>query len=324
MQAFEDLYNSTIKLVKGGSTNVDPTVKRSTELNHACKAGSTELNRTCKAGAIDLTTRKATPVEKHEIDYSKIDPVNIYRNKVSLKKEPYDVNKVKYLYNKTTPSSESFTSFIKKAETKANVESRYYKNFVRWMDSSLRKILWDSKCATGMCRIPLENIGGIGIQNVYQLIDFDYNIVWEYAIYENGKYVIVGQAARTKGDEIAVKYTNQIAAYKKARKISGQKHYKKYTEGEFYGNAQFEKFYTTPNVYEIVDRDSVEYSNISPTVLKQLFEDLDPILPKLRSGSLKAYNDYVAKQTAAQPALPEEEKKIETATTTTEETPEKQ
>jgi len=285
-------------------------------------AGITSLNSSVKGGFIDMNVSHNKPSKITETDYSKIDPVSVYRNKVSLKKEPYDVNKVKYLFNKTAPSSESFTSFIRKAETNANVESRYYKNFVRWMDSNMRRVLWNNKCATGMCRIPIETVNGVKMNNIFQIVDFDYMIVWEFAVYDKGKYTILGASTNVKGDEVSKEALKQIGEYKKARKLAAMKYYRKYLENEFFTNPLFEKYFINPNVYEIVDRESVDYANFNKRTIEELFHGMDPMKPHLRQGSLQAYNDYVSKMTTNNPVI-EEEKKIESPEIPEKTTPEK-
>ena len=282
MNSFEELYNSTLKICpikEGDSWNESSTVGRNEE-----KQG----------GFIDLNIPVSAQPKQNYTDYNKIDPVAIYRNKMSLKNVPYDIDKVKILYNRETPGSQTFSSWINNANKKASIDGKYYKNFVRWMDSTLRRSLWSEKSCTGIQRVSLPELNGIHLKNVYKLIDFDYKIVWEYCVYENDKYNVIVNARRTAGDDIKTNVTNQIKLYHNKR--VNQPYYYQYTDAEFYNNKYFEDIFLHPEQYEIVDRESVSYANCQPITISRLFQENDPRLPQLKDGSKRAYETYIQQQ----------------------------
>lgn len=247
------------------------------------------------AGFININRPFSNQVKQSQnVDYNKIDPVSIYRNKVSLKNVPYDMNKVLLLYNRTSPKHQTFSSWITNTNKKASIEGKMYKNFVRWMDTSLRQSLWNEKCCTGIQRIPLPEINGISLKNVYELVDFDYHIVWRYAVYENGKFTVLVNARRTTGDNVRVEITDRIKKYHDKR--VNQPYFYQYTEGEFYNNKYFEEIFLHPEQYDIVDRDLINYANCQPITISKLFQENDPRLPQLKEGSRRAYEMYVEQQ----------------------------
>ena len=285
MNSFEELYNSTLKIcpIKEGDSafySESSTVGRNEE-----KQG----------GFIDLNIPVSAQPKQNYTDYNKIDPVAIYRNKMSLKNVPYDIDKVKILYNRETPGSQTFSSWINNANKKASIDGKYYKNFVRWMDSTLRRSLWNEKSCTGIQRVSLPELNGIHLKNVYKLIDFDYKIVWEYCVLdEESKYNVIVNARRTAGDNIKTSITEGIKKYHNKR--VNQPYYYQYTDAEFYNNKYFEDIFLHPEQYEIVDRESVSYANCQPITISRLFQENDPRLPQLKEGSKRAYETYIQQQ----------------------------
>ena len=283
MNSFEELYNSTLKICpikEGDSWNESSTVGRNEE-----KQG----------GFIDLNIPVSAQPKQNYTDYNKIDPVAIYRNKMSLKNVPYDIDKVKILYNRETPGSQTFSSWINNANKKASIDGKYYKNFVRWMDSTLRRSLWNEKSCTGIQRVSLPELNGIHLKNVYKLIDFDYKIVWEYCVLdEESKYNVIVNARRTAGDNIKTSITEEIKKYHNKR--VNQPYYYQYTDAEFYNNKYFEDIFLHPEQYEIVDRESISYANCQPNTISRLFQENDPRLPQLKEGSKRAYEAYIQQQ----------------------------
>ena len=282
MNSFEELYNSTLKIC--------PIKEGEYFLHNNTSENSNEQG----GGFIDLNSAQASQPKQNYTDYNKIDPVAIYRNKMSLKNIPYDVDKVKILYNRETPGSQTFSSWINNANKKASIDGKYYKNFVRWMDSTLRRSLWSEKSCTGIQRVSLHELNGINLKNVYKLIDFDYKIVWEYCVYENDKYNVIVNARRTAGDNIKTSITDDIKKYHNKR--VNQPYYYQYTDAEFYNNKYFEDIFLHPEQYEIVDRESVSYANCQPITISRLFQENDPRLPQLKDGSKRAYETYIQQQ----------------------------
>lgn len=305
MSAFEKLYNSTLKICpyKPKELLIDEEAEIIDE-----ERIENGIDTVKEGGFIDLNIPvSANPKESYK-EYEKMDPVAIYRNKMSLKNVPYDVDKVNVLYNRTHPGSQSFTSWINNAEKKSAIEGKYYRNFVRWMDSNLRRSLWKEKCATGIQRVKHEELNGVYLKNIYKLIDFDYHVIWEYAYEKDGKYNILVNARRTSEDNIPTNITTQISKYHKLR--VSQPYFRQCTEAEFYGSADLENYFLHPEQYEVVDRENVSYANCQPATIKKLFQKNDPRLPQLREGSRAAYEEYVNSHQGQQD-IPEEKKNLD-------------
>ena len=283
MNSFEELYNSTLKIcpIKEGEYFLHKGLNEQEEEKQG-------------GGFIDLNIPVSAQPKQNYTDYNKIDPVAIYRNKMSLKNVPYDIDKVNILYNRSSPRQQTFSSWINNSNKKASIDGKYYKNFVRWMDTTLRRSLWNEKCCTGIQRLTLPELNGVNLKNVYKLIDFDYKIVWEYCVYENDKYNVIVNARRTAGDDIKTNITTQIKLYHNKR--VNQPYYYQYTDAEFYNNKYFEDIFLHPEQYEIVDRESVSYANCQPITISRLFQENDPRLPQLKEGSKRAYEAYIQQQ----------------------------
>lgn len=313
MNAFEELYNSTIKMVP-----YKPKEYSEEELINEERIENGMQNEEVTGGFIDMNIPVPNDVKRADTDYNKIDPVAIYRNKVSLKNVPYDIDKVNVLYNRKQPGSQTFTSWINNSQKKASIESRFYRNFLSWLDSNARRSLWSQKSATGIQRRKLDPLRGIDLQNVYELIDFDYKIVWRYAVYEDNEYKVVINARNVTGDNsIATKKKTQISEYNrnKADKI----YYKQYTDEDFYLDKNIEEIFLHPEKYEIVDRESIIYTNAQSATLEKIFKGDDPRLPKLTPACKAMFDKFVESQQVNTDANQPEEKKIEEKKEETEE-----
>ena len=311
MSAFEKLYNSTIKVVpyKPKEYSEEELINEERIENGTVKSG----------GFIDLNIPVNTNPKESYKEYEKIDPVAIYRNKMSLKNVPYDIDKVNILYNRTHPGSQSFTSWMANAEKKSTIESKFYRNFVRWLDNNARRSLWKEKSATGIQRRKYNKLKGIELNNVYQLIDFDYKIVWEYAVFEDGIYKVVINARNLTGDNsVSTSKKKNIADYSRNRNI--KTYYKQYTEEEFYLSKDIEDIFLHPDQYEVVDREDVIYTNAQKATLQKLFKESDPRLPKLTPACKAMFDKYVeSNQVNTNDSSSPEEKKIEEKKEETEE-----
>ncbi len=235
MNSFEELYNSTLKIcpIKEGDSafySESSTVGRNEE-----KQGGVikDNSATSIGGFIDLNINTPQRINKVKTDYSRIDPISIYRNKVSLKNEPYDIEKTKILYSRTSPGSESFTSWIKSSEQSKTIEKRRYNNFVRWLDTNARNQLFEQHAATGVQKIPIESVKDVDMKHFYMLVDFDYRIIWNYVLEKDRKYIVITQPSRITGDDVPRERIKAITDYKKATNIKS--YYTQYKK-EYRGN----------------------------------------------------------------------------------------
>ena len=177
MKSFKELYDSTIKIVPNKDIDISYIENKFKNENIG--------------GFIDLNINTPQKINKVKTDYSRIDPISIYRNKVSLKNEPYDIEKTKILYSRTSPGSESFTSWIKSSEQSKSIEKRRYNNFVRWLDNNARNQLFTQHAATGVQKIPIESVKDVDMKHFYMLVDFDYRIIWNYVLEKDKKYIVI-------------------------------------------------------------------------------------------------------------------------------------
>ena len=91
MKSFKEFYESTIKIVPNKDIDIS-YIDNDPIINNIENKFKNENN---KGGFIDLNINTPQKINKVKTDYSRIDPISIYRNKVSLKNEPYDIEKTK-------------------------------------------------------------------------------------------------------------------------------------------------------------------------------------------------------------------------------------
>ena len=288
MKSFKELYESTIKIVPCKDIDIsyidnDPTINN---IENKFK------NDNNIGGFIDLNINTPQKINKVKTDYSRIDPISIYRNKVSLKNEPYDIEKTKILYARTSPGSESFTSWLKSSEQSKSIEKRRYNNFVRWLDNNARNQLFTQHAATGVQKIPIESVSGVDMHHFYMLVDFDYRIIWNYVLEKDRKYIVITQPSRITGDDVPRERIKAITDYKKATNI--KTYYTQYTEDNFYSNQTIRDYFLHPDKYPVIDRDLIKYSmDQNSTKMQELFKGNNPFLPYLQEGSKALYDAYV-------------------------------
>ena len=172
--------------------------------------------------------------------------------------------------------------------------------------------MWGQKSATGIQRKKLQPLKGIDLGNVYELIDFDYKIVWRYAVYQDGEYRVVINARNVTGDNsVNSQLKNKISKYNQER-ANREKYYRQYTDEEFYLSKDMEDVFTHPDQYEVVDRDAVIYTNAQSATIEKLFRGNDPRLPKLTPACKAMFDKYVnSQQVNTSDVDNPEEKKIE-------------
>lgn len=291
MKSFKELYESTIKIVPCKDIDIS-YIDNDPIINNIENKFKNDNSTTSIGGFIDLNINTPQKINKVKTDYSRIDPISIYRNKVSLKNEPYDIEKTKILYNRTSPGSESFTSWIKSSEQSKTIEKRRYNNFVRWLDTNARNQLFEQHAATGVQKIPIESVKDVDMKHFYMLVDFDYRIIWNYVLEKDRKYIVITQPSRITGDDVPRERIKAITDYKKATNIKS--YYTQYTEDNFYSNKTIRDYFLHPEKYPVIDRDLIKYSmDTKSTKMQELFKGNNPFLPYLQEGSKALYDAYV-------------------------------
>ena len=289
MKSFKELYESTIKIVPNKDIDIS-YIDNDPIINNIENKFKNENNSI--GGFIDLNINTPQKINKVKTDYSRIDPISIYRNKVSLKNEPYDIEKTKILYSRTSPGSESFTSWLKSSEQSKSIEKRRYNNFVRWLDNNARNQLFTQHAATGVQKIPIESVNGVDMHHFYILVDFDYRIIWNYVLEKDRKYIVITQPSRITGDDVPRERIKAITDYKKATNIKS--YYTQYTEDNFYSNQTIRDYFLHPEKYPVIDRDLIKYSmDVKSSKMQELFKGNNPYLPYLQEGSKALYDAYV-------------------------------
>lgn len=278
MNTFEKMYNSTLKYIE------------SMDSKNSRIGGFIDTN--------DYTPN--TPSQQVEKEYSKMDPVAIYRNNKSLKNVPYDVNKVKYLVERTHPASERFDSFIKKANNKASIDTKRYNNFLNWIDTDLRKVFWNERCPSGVQRVRVSN-DDADLANVYRLIDFDNRIVYNYVyMQKDGKYTIVGSSAkganRTKDSNIPVNITDAIISHNTKDKREYIKDYRD-AENAFFEDQNIKYIFMNPQQFDIIERGNFDIAHMTKKAYANLIGERDiNAMPELRGSLKEEYKNYVMKE----------------------------
>lgn len=300
MNAFDKMYNSTLRYLKVYDDTQDDTQYDTQENNK-------------KGGFIDTNSYIPNVTNSIERDYSRMDPVAIYRNNKSLKNVPYDVNKVKFLYERTHPASERFDSFIKKAQNKASIDTKRYNNFLNWINNDLRRLFWKERCPTGVQRFRHTDEFA-DIDNLFGLIDFDNRIVYRYVYYQEGVYKIIGSTAThdsyTAKSGIKQSVVNKI---KQLRKSKTEQRFiidYKNDENAFFETPKYESIFMNPQEHDIIERGNIQIVHISKGNYKNLLDTRDiTLMPELTGPAKQAYMDYVTREEEnIQKSIPQEAK----------------
>ena len=164
-----------------------------------------------KGGLFDFNTKPRGQPVRFTQDVNKYDIQQDYRQKNSLKNEPYDVKTTKYLIERNTPTHQNIDNFIKQGQNNMNDVSTKRRKYYSMLTHEQRKEVYDRQEFTDIIGtksfFKSEGFKTGGIPNyLYSLIDYGNMCVYLYAFEDdNHTYRII-----TKFPDVKDQYTKDI------------------------------------------------------------------------------------------------------------------
>ena len=106
-----------------------------------------------KGGLFEFNTaQRAQPVRFNSTDTNKYDVIQDYRQKVSLKNEPYDIKSTHFLTERNTPTRQYIDNFIKRGQDRMNSISAKVKAFLAQSSRNDRIEMLEAHSIEGLVR----------------------------------------------------------------------------------------------------------------------------------------------------------------------------
>ena len=228
-----------------------------------------------KGGLFDFNTRPREGPVRFSQDVNKYDIQQDYRQKNSLKMEPYDVKTTKYLVERNTPTHQNIDNFIKQGQNKMNDVSNKRKKYYSMLTPEQRRRVYDNHEFTDIIRTKsfFKSEGfKIGIPKyLYSLIDYGNMCVYLYTFEdEDHTYRIITQFPNTKDQQTrdilnmkGFEQLKQLFTGKTQKLIdtiskSGNEHvWRPKTLNEFWNHTIVREAFLSGGEQDIVDRDSI-------------------------------------------------------------------
>ena len=197
-------------------SEISNDVKNNDDTIATVSGGSCEL----KGGIFDFNTRQREGPVRFSQDVNKYDIHQDYRQKNSLKYQPYDVKTTKYLVERNTPTHQNIDSFIKQGQNKMNDTGGKRRRYYGMLTSEQKRSVYDRHEFTDIIRTKaFFKSDGFGIQGLpsylWSLIDYGRMRVYIYAFEDtNHSYRIL-----TKFPDRADPTTQEIMHMKGFEKI---------------------------------------------------------------------------------------------------------
>ena len=228
-----------------------------------------------KGGLFDFNTRPRGQPVRFTQDVNKYDIQQDYRQKNSLKMEPYDVKTTKYLVERNTPTHQNIDNFIKNAQNRMNDINNKRRKYYSMLTLEQRKQVYDRHEFTDIINTKSFfnsegfKIGGIP-SYLYSLIDYGNMCVYLYAFEDsNHTYRIITQFPDVKNQEVkdilnmkGYEQLKQLFSGKTPKLIDtirkGKDHVWRPTNlFEFWNHTIVRETFLSGGEQDIVDRDSI-------------------------------------------------------------------
>ena len=230
-----------------------------------------------KGGLFDFNTKPRGQPVRFTQDVNKYDIQQDYRQKNSLKMEPYDVKTTKYLIERNTPTHQNIDNFIKQGQNNMNNVGNKRKKYYSMLTPEQRKEVYDRHEFTDIIRTKSFyksrgfKIGGIP-SYLYSLIDYGNMCVYLYAFEdEDHTYRIITKFPNVKDKEneeiLNMKGFEQLKQLFKSKtqqmidtinKGSTYDHvWKPKTLKEFWEHPVVKEAFLSGGEQDIIDRDSI-------------------------------------------------------------------
>ena len=185
-----------------------------------------------KGGLFEFNTaQRAQPVRFNSTDTNKYDVIQDYRQKVSLKNEPYDIKSTHFLTERNTPSRQNIDTFIKRGQDRMNSISAKVKAFLAQSSRNDRIEMLEAHSIEGLVRTKLlfPKQAKLTVQPyLWSIIDYGNRCIYYMAIEdENGKYYLFSKkpdhASFKDSKNLKVPHTIEFRDFETIFKYPGNK-----------------------------------------------------------------------------------------------------
>jgi len=229
-----------------------------------------------KGGLFDFNTKLRGQPVRFTQDVNKYDIQQDYRQKNSLKNEPYDVKTTKYLIERNTPTHQNIDNFIKNAQNRMNDISNKRRKYYSMLTPEQRKQVYANREFTDVIRTKLFfksggfKVGGIP-SYLYSLIDYGNMRVYLYVFEDSDHtYRIITKFPNAKDQEtkdilnmkgfeqlkrlFTGKTQKLINTFKKER---NEHIWRPKTRDEFWNHTIVREAFLSGSEQDVVDRNSI-------------------------------------------------------------------
>ena len=148
-----------------------------------------------KGGLFEFNTaQRAQPVRFNSTDTNKYDVIQDYRQKVSLKNEPYDIKSTHFLTERNTPTRQYIDNYIKRGQDRMNSISAKVKAFLVQSSRNDRIEMLEAHSVEGLVRTKIlfpKEAQHLVQPYLWSIIDYGNRAIYFMAIEdESGKYYL--------------------------------------------------------------------------------------------------------------------------------------
>ena len=187
-----------VKRISKGSIHRDPSCSplgKTTDMKLAVPECESTPEQFVGAGVFEFNTaQRAQPVRFNSTDTNKYDVIQDYRQKVSLKNEPYDIKSTHFLTERNTPTRQYIDNFIKRGQDRMNSISAKVKAFLVQSSRNDRIEMLEAHSVEGLVRTKLlfpKQAKSWVQPYLWSIIDYGNRCIYYMAVEdENGKYYL--------------------------------------------------------------------------------------------------------------------------------------
>ena len=273
-----------VKRISKGSIHRDPSCSplgKTTDMKLAVPECESTPEQFVGAGVFEFNTaQRAQPVRFNSTDTNKYDVIQDYRQKVSLKNEPYDIKSTHFLTERNTPSRQNIDSFIKKGQDRMNSISAKVKAFLAQSSRNDRIEMLEAHSIEGLVRTKIlfsKKAHHLVQPYLWSVIDYGNRAIYYMAIEdESGKYYLFSKrpdhASFKNSKKIGAPYNVDLDRFEKMFRASDnqsllpgnsealkqRQYFVKFDdEKEFYSNVYVRNVFLDAKENDFIDRSDV-------------------------------------------------------------------
>ena len=270
-----------VKRISKGSIHRDPSCSplgKTTDMKLAVPECESTPEQFVGAGVFEFNTaQRAQPVRFNPTDTNKYDVIQDYRQKVSLKNEPYDIKSTHFLTERNTPTRQYIDNFIKRGQDRMNSISAKVKAFLVQSSRNDRIEMLEAHSVEGLVRTKIlfsKKAQHLVQPYLWSIIDYGNRAIYFMAIEdESGKYYLFSKKpdhdSFKDSKNLNVPHTAEFRSFesmfnndslipKKSKGMTKQRYLAVYNnEKDFYANKFVHDAFLDAKETDFIDRSDV-------------------------------------------------------------------